>query len=47
AERDTGTYQLQQRVSDAQLAAVQLTPHDFHPEWNYTISPTPPHNINS
>ena len=43
AERDTGTYQLQQRVSDAQLAAVQLTPHDFHPEWNYTISPTPPH----
>jgi len=44
AERDTGTYQLQQRVSDAQLAALQLTPHDFHPEWNYTISP-PPHSI--
>ena len=39
AERDTGTYQLQQRVSDAQLAAVQLAPHGFHPEWNYTISP--------
>lgn len=47
AERDTSTYQLQQRVSDAQLAAVQLTPHDFHPEWNYTISPTPPHSIKS
>ncbi|MGH3002399.1 MAG: ISAzo13 family transposase [Gaiellaceae bacterium] len=28
-------------VTDAQLAAVNLTGHAFHPEWNYTISPTP------
>jgi len=27
------------KVTDAQLAAVNLTPHDFHGEWNYTISP--------
>ena len=47
AERDMGAYQLQQRVSDAQLAAVQLAPHGFHPEWNYTISPTPPHRTKS
>jgi hypothetical protein len=33
------------KVSDAELAAVNLTGHQFHPEWNYTISPrasTPP-----
>ncbi len=29
-------------VTDEQLAAVNLKGHDFHPEWNYTISPTPP-----
>lgn len=28
-------------VSDADLAAVNLTHHDFHPEWNYTITPHP------
>jgi hypothetical protein len=28
-------------VTDEQLAAVNLKGHDFHPEWNYTISPTP------
>jgi len=28
-------------VTDQQLAAVNLKGHDFHPEWNYTISPTP------
>jgi Rhodopirellula transposase DDE domain len=26
------------RISDAELAAVPLTPHDFHSEWNYTIN---------
>ena len=26
-------------VSDAQLAAVNLTPNEFHPEWNYSIKP--------
>ena len=27
-------------VSDEQLAAVNLHPHDFHGDWNYTISPS-------
>jgi len=30
------------KVSDAELAAVPLKPHEFHPEWNYTILPAPP-----
>jgi transposase len=28
-------------VTDAELAAVNLTPNQFHPEWNYTIKPSP------
>jgi len=28
-------------VTDAQLAAVNLTRDKFHPEWNYTIRPSP------
>ena len=28
-------------VTNKQLAAVNLKGHQFHPEWNYTISPTP------
>ena len=28
-------------VTDEQLAAVNLKGDEFHPEWNYTISPTP------
>jgi len=30
------------KVSDEQLEAVNLCGHAFHPEWNYTISPSPP-----
>jgi hypothetical protein len=26
------------KISDKQLAALPLTPHDFHGEWNYTIN---------
>ena len=29
------------KVSNAELAAVQLTPDEFHGEWNYSIHPTP------
>ncbi len=39
AELDTGIYPTQVKVSDAELAAVQITPHAFHGEWNYTITP--------
>jgi hypothetical protein len=28
-------------VTDAQLAAVNITRDQFHPEWNYTINPSP------
>jgi hypothetical protein len=40
AERDTGAYPTQIKISAEELATVQLTPHPFHGEWNYTISPT-------
>jgi hypothetical protein len=39
AVRDTGSYPTKIKVSDDALAAVHLTPHAFHGEWNYTISP--------
>jgi len=39
AVRDTGRYPTKIKVSDAELATVQLQPHPFHGEWNYTISP--------
>jgi hypothetical protein len=39
AVRDTGSYPTKIKVSDDELAAVHLTPHAFHGEWNYTIAP--------
>jgi hypothetical protein len=39
AELDRGAYPLGVKVSDQQLAAVPLARHDFHGEWNYTITP--------
>jgi hypothetical protein len=42
AELDTGFSPTTMKVSDEELAAVRLTPHPFHGEWNYTISPTRP-----
>ena len=38
-ERDPATYPTKIKVSDAALAAVHLSPHAFHGEWNYTIAP--------
>ena len=40
AERDRGAYPTSVKVSDDELAAVRLTPHSFHGEWNYTIVPS-------
>lgn len=37
---DPRTYLKGRKVSDAQLANVNLVPHDFHGEWNYTIQPS-------
>jgi transposase len=39
AEFDTGTYPTKVKISDAAMAALNITPHEFHGEWNYTISP--------
>jgi transposase len=37
---DERVYPKGRRVSDQQLAQVNLEPHAFHGEWNYTIRPT-------
>jgi transposase len=42
ARLDEGTYPDKIKVTDAELAAVQLHGDPFHPEWNYTITPCTP-----
>lgn len=45
AERDTGTYPRGIKIPDREMKALiarYLTPHDWHGEWNYTITPTNP-----
>jgi Rhodopirellula transposase DDE domain len=37
AAYDPNWYPTGVKISDTQLAAVPLDPHDFHGEWNYTI----------
>ncbi len=39
AKLDDGTYPTGTKVSDAEMKTINLTRHDFHGEWNYTISP--------
>jgi Rhodopirellula transposase DDE domain len=39
---DPRTYEKGVRVSNAQMASLDITGDDFHPEWNYTISPRRP-----
>ena len=36
---DERTYEKGIKVSDADMATLNLTGDDFHPEWNYTIKP--------
>jgi Rhodopirellula transposase DDE domain len=38
-ELDQNAYPAGIKVSDAEMQAVNLTPHDFHGEWNYTVCP--------
>jgi len=47
AQLDERPYPKKRVVTDEQLAAVNLKGHEFHPEWNYTISPTPTQTPNS
>src|SRR6266567_3240147 len=37
ADLDTNAYPTKVKVTDEQLATVNLHPHQFHGEWNYTI----------
>lgn len=39
AALDTQHYDTKIQVSNEELARVRLKPHEFHGEWNYTISP--------
>ena len=38
---DQRTYETGIKVSDAEMAALDITGDAFHPEWNYTIRPRP------
>lgn len=37
AQLDTNVYPLKIQVSDEEMAALRITPHEFHGEWNYTV----------
>ena len=39
---DEGIYPKGRRISDHELARVNIEPHSFHGEWNYTIYPASP-----
>ncbi len=39
---DENTYEKGTKVSDAEIASLNISPADFHGEWNYTIAPRKP-----
>jgi Rhodopirellula transposase DDE domain len=41
SEIDNANYPAGIKVSDSDMAAINMTPHEFHGEWNYTIRPNP------
>ena len=41
-ELDPNTYEIGIKVSDAELKAINITYHEFHGDWNYTVSPRGP-----
>src|SRR5450755_3303262 len=41
ARLDPGRYEKGTKVTDRELAAVNIERDGFHPDWNYTIHPTP------
>jgi len=41
AALDTNAYPTKVKVSDAEMAALALTRHAFHGDWNYTLQPHP------
>jgi hypothetical protein len=42
AELDPARYDLGSKISDAELATLPLTSHDWHGDWNYTLHPAWP-----
>jgi hypothetical protein len=42
AQLDTGTYPTGTATSKEEVAALALTPHHWHSEWNYTLHPRLP-----
>src|SRR5215469_2819590 len=42
AELDTGRYPTAEAVSDAQMAALPISCHPWHGDWNYTLHPAGP-----
>ncbi len=41
-EIDPNTYPAGVKVTDAEMNAINIQRHEFHGDWNYTISPQPP-----
>ena len=41
---DERTYEKGIKISDAEMASLDITGDLFHPEWNYTIRPRRPQN---
>ena len=39
AALDTNRYPTKTKVTDEQLGQLRLKRHDFHGDWNYTLSP--------
>ena len=39
AELDRGTYPTGIRITDAELASLNLKPANFHSDWNYAVLP--------
>jgi len=38
-ELETKTYDTGIKVKDEEMKSINLEKHDFHGEWNYTVSP--------
>jgi hypothetical protein len=44
SELDTGSYPLGTTIDDQQMAALPITRHDWHGDWNYTLHPGTSHH---
>ena len=42
AKLDKRKYPLKVKVTDDQMRSLNIEPHEFHGEWNYTIRPEKP-----